>query len=115
MILISAPFGGKEAILTHIKVEALETSVAESANGTGFANVAFCLMPGRFGSYEAVEYGQPYHALRLLFHPVEEMQSLDHVLSRSGLAETAPHRRLHVGASKRGQLTKHPGDLDAVV
>ena len=44
MILISTTFGGKKAVLTHIKVEALETTVAESTDGTGFANVAFSLM-----------------------------------------------------------------------
>ena len=44
MILVSATFGRKKAVLTHIKVEALETAVAEPADGTGFTNVAFGLM-----------------------------------------------------------------------
>ena len=45
MVFVATPFGGKEAVLTHIKVEALETTVAESTDGTSFANVAFSLMP----------------------------------------------------------------------
>ena len=44
MILVSATFGCKKAVLTHIKVEALETAVAKPADGTGFTNVAFGLM-----------------------------------------------------------------------
>ena len=46
MILVSATFGCKKAVLTHIKVEALETAVAKPTDGTGFTNVAFGLMSG---------------------------------------------------------------------
>ena len=32
MVFVATPFGGKEAILTHIKVETLEAAVAETTD-----------------------------------------------------------------------------------
>ena len=46
MVFVATPFGGEEAVLTHIKVETLEAAVAKTTYGTGFANIAFRLMPG---------------------------------------------------------------------
>ena len=60
MILVSSSLGGKEAVLTHVKVEALETTIAETANGTGLAYVTLGLMSGRFGCYKTMQNGQPY-------------------------------------------------------
>ena len=49
VVLIAPSFGGKETVLTHIKIETFEASISESANWRGFANIAFGLMPGGFG------------------------------------------------------------------
>ena len=35
MVFVATPFGGKEAILTHIKVETLEAAVAETTDWRG--------------------------------------------------------------------------------
>ena len=32
MVFVASPFGGKEAVLTHIKVETLEAAVAETTD-----------------------------------------------------------------------------------
>ena len=49
MVLVSASFSRKKAVLTHIKVETLEASVSKSANWGSLTYVAFCLMSCRFG------------------------------------------------------------------
>ena len=33
MVFVATPFGGEEAVLTHIKVETLEAAVAETTDG----------------------------------------------------------------------------------
>ena len=41
----------KEASLTHVKVEALQTPVSEADDWIFLANVTFCLMFGTFGGH----------------------------------------------------------------
>ena len=57
-----------------------------------------------------VEDWEPDHALRLLLHPVEEVERLDELVVAGGL-EAGPHTRLHVGPAERLGLAQHPGHL----
>ena len=57
-----------------------------------------------------MEDGEPDHALRLLLHPVEEVESLDELVVAGGL-EAGPHTRLHVGPAERLGLAQHTGNL----
>ena len=63
--------------------------------------------------FSPVKDWQPDHALRLLLHPVEEVEGLDQV-GVPGLLEAGPHTGLHVDASEGLGLAKDPGDLDTV-
>jgi hypothetical protein len=76
VVLVLSSLAGKEAVLAHVKVEALETAVPESLDGTGLADVALGLVQGRLGRHEAVQHGKPDHALRLLLHPVKKVKGL---------------------------------------
>ena len=57
-----------------------------------------------------MEDGEPDHALRLLLHPVEEVERLYELVIAGGL-EAGPHTRLHVGPAERLGLTQHAGNL----
>ena len=41
MVFVATPFGGEEAVLTHIKVETLEAAVAEPADWRGLRKSKF--------------------------------------------------------------------------
>ena len=77
MILVLSALSGKETLLAHIEVETFETSVSEALYRVGLANVTLCLVSRRFCGNKAVEHRQPYHALRFLFHPIEEVECLN--------------------------------------
>ena len=60
-----------------------------------------------------MQHWQPDHALRLLLHPVEEVESLYQV-GVAGLLEARPHAGLHVDPAKCLGLTEDPRDLETV-
>ena len=66
--------------------------------------------PSHYSMAVPVEDGEPDHALRLLLHPVEEVESLDELVVPGGL-EAGPHTRLHVRPAERLGLTQHAGNL----
>ena len=55
MIFVLSTFPRKEAVLTHVKIEAFEASISEPTNGRLFADTAFGgHVPSRFRGNKAV-------------------------------------------------------------
>lgn len=63
----------EETFLAHIKVEALEATIAEAHNGILLAYVALGLMLGRLGGGQTMQHRQPDKTLRLVLQPAQEM------------------------------------------
>lgn len=113
MALVAAAFPGEEAVLAHVKVEALQTAVSEPVDWILFTDVTFSLVLSSLRSGEPVEDGQPDHALGFLFHPLQEVQGLNQI-AVSGLLEARPDAGVDVDTTESLSLAQDPGDLDTV-
>ena len=107
-------FAQEEAVVAHVKIEALLAVVPKPHDGTDLADSALdTVVLGRLGRGQPMKYGQPDQALRLLLQPPHEICAVN-LKATVGLgafsaarvvgAEAAPNRRLHIGALKSKQL-----------
>jgi hypothetical protein len=63
----------EEAVLTHVKVEALETPVSEANDRIFFTYVALGLVLCRLGCSQSMHYGKPHETLRFVLKPAEKV------------------------------------------
>ena len=78
-----------------------------------FTDAALGLVFSSLSSGEPVEDGQPHHALRFLFHPLQEVQGLNQ-LAVPSLLEAGPDAGVDVDTTEGLSFAQNSGDLDTV-